>query len=258
MYIVWQYITFLFRSSNQHGIHSPYVYELITKCLYSRISHDEYTVLQSFRESLYKNSDTIKVKDFGAGSRVFKSNLRKISRIARAAGITKKRAKLLFRLTTYFQPNNILELGTSLGIATAAMHLGNPKAKIVTIEGCKETARIAKQQFDRYDLENINLIRSEFNAALHMPEVSNCRFDLIYVDGNHNKEATLDYFHRLLPNVSNDSVMILDDIHWSKGMTEAWEIIKEHEQVRVSIDTFYWGLVFFRKEQEKQHFSIRM
>ena len=62
----------------------------------------------------------------------------------------------------------------------------------------------------------------------------------------------------LLPKTHNDSIFIFDDINWSKGMQEAWNKIKAHPQVSVSIDTFFWGMVFFRKEQVKEHFKIRV
>ena len=72
------------------------------------------------------------------------------------------------------------------------------------------------------------------------------------------KKATLNYFKKLLPTAHNDSVFIFDDIHWSEGMQDAWEEIKKHPKVRVTIDTFQWGLVFFRQEQVKQDFIIRV
>ena len=66
------------------------------------------------------------------------------------------------------------------------------------------------------------------------------------------------YFEALLPKATNDTVFIFDDIYWSKGMTEAWETIKQHPKVTVTVDTFFWGFVFFRKEQAKEHFTIRL
>jgi hypothetical protein len=41
-------------------------------------------------------------------------------------------------------------------------------------------------------------------------------------------------------------------------MEEAWNIIKEHSLVTVTIDVFQWGIVFFRREQPKEHFIIRV
>ncbi len=226
--------------------------------MYDKKKHSVYATLKLFRQRLYKNDLIILVQDFGAGSRVFKSNARQISKVAKTAGITKKHAELLYRISSYLKPKNILELGTSLGMATSALSLGNLKGDIVTIEGCQETAQVAKAQFEHFQLKNIELINSEFNIALNLEKIRETKFDLVYIDGNHNKKATLDYFNILLSNINNDSIMIFDDIHWSKDMTEAWEAIKQHPQVKVTVDIFYWGLVFFRKEQEKEHFSIRV
>lgn len=255
-YFIQSYLKFLIKSNNQHGVHSPFVYNLITKCFYNKLNIKDYDILNSYRLQLYKNNATISVTDFGAGSRVFKSNQRIISKIAKTAGITKKRAELLYRIVNYFKSENILELGTSLGIATTSLSLGNMNGKVLTVEGCPETAKIASKQFETFDFQNIDLRVSNFETELLTlkPQV----FDFIYVDGNHQKEATLNYFDLLLESVHNNSILIFDDIHWSKPMTEAWQQIKQHPKVTLTIDTYFWGIVFFRKEQEKENFIIRV
>ena len=259
------YIKFLFHSKNEHGVHSPFVFDLVTKCFYNNIKYPEYEALKFYRKSLLANKNTIEVTDFGAGSRVFKSNVRAISKIAQTAGITPKNAELLFRIVRYFQPTTILEIGTSLGLATSALSLGNEKAKIITLEGCPNTMKAAKKMFQvsSFKLPNnaVEFVNTEFNLYFEnlKPETLNLKpqiFDLIYFDGNHSKKATLAYFEALLPTISNDSVWIFDDIHWSAEMEEAWEIIKNHPKVTVTIDTFQWGIVFFRAEQQKEHFII--
>jgi predicted O-methyltransferase YrrM len=251
------YLKFLWNSKNEHGVHSPFVFDLVTQCFYETKAKPEYAILKKYRNSLLQNKTTIEVTDFGAGSRVFKSNTRSISKIASAAGISKSRAELLYRLVQYFQPQNILEIGTSLGLATAALSLGNSKAKIISLEGCPETARIASENFKKFDFKNIDLITTEFGSYLSNQQPTTNNQQLIYFDGNHSKEATLLYFELLLPTLSKDAVWIFDDIHWSTDMEAAWEIIKNHPKVTVTIDTFQWGLVFYRTEQEKEHFVIR-
>ena len=260
IHIIKSYLQFLWNSKNQHGVHSPFVFNMVTKCFYDRQQYPEYAVLKNYRKSLLKNKNTIEVTDFGAGSKVFKSNTRAINRIAKNAGITSKRAELLFRLTQYFQPSNILEIGTSLGLATAALSLGSKNAKMTTLEGCPETARIANEQFQKFNFKNTNSILTEFNSYLqtYTQDPEPFTQDLIYFDGNHQKEATLQYFELLLPTINNETVWIFDDIHWSAGMQEAWEIIKKNPKVTVTVDTFQWGFVFFRSEQEKEHFTIRV
>ncbi|MES2811652.1 MAG: class I SAM-dependent methyltransferase [Bacteroidota bacterium] len=256
-HIVKAYIKFLWHSSNQHGVHSPFVFNLVTKCFYDKKQKPEYKILKQYRNDLLQNKNTIEVTDFGAGSRVFKSNTRQISKIAQTAGITPKRAKLLFRIVNYFQPSSILEIGTSLGLATSALSLGNQKAKITTLEGCLETSAIAKKQLQDFQCNNVDFVVSEFENYFKNYPLSTVHYQLIYFDGNHSKKATLDYFELLLPTITNDSVWIFDDIHWSPDMEEAWKNIKNHPKVKITIDTFQWGFVFFRYEQEKEHFVIR-
>ena len=238
-------------------MHSPFVYDLLTKCLYTKKEKSSHNRIKSYIQSLLKNSRIIKVTDFGAGSQVFKSNDRKVSAIAKNAGIPIKRALLLNKLVSYFQFNNGLELGTSVGIASAAIAQDNP-IQLTTLEGCPETAGIAQLYFNKFNLKNIDLQIGEFENLLKSFSETESKIDFIYFDGNHQKAPTLKYFKQLLPLAHNNSVFIFDDIHWSKEMEEAWEEIKVHPEVRITVDSFFWGMVFFRKEQEKEHFTIRL
>ena len=251
------YLQFLKKSSNQHGVHSPFVFDLITQCFYKKTDKDKINLITEYQDDLLQNPHKIEVTDFGKGSKVFKSNSREIAKIAKVAGISKKRSELLIRLTSYFKPTSILEIGTSLGIGTASLHLGNPKSNITTLEGCPETIQVAKNQFKKFGFNGIDFLVGDFKTTLPNA-LSNKKYDLIYFDGNHQKQPTLDYFEQSLKAIYNDSVFIFDDIHWSKEMSEAWEEIKKHPKVTVTIDTYFWGFVFFRKEQPKEHFTIRV
>lgn len=256
LYQIIQYIKFLLKSTNQHGVHSPFVYNLITKCFYDKRKYDEYASILNYKKNLLKNQNKIQVTDLGAGSQVMKQQERPVSKMAKNAGTSIKRAKLLYRITNYLKPENVLELGTSLGIGTQALSLGNQKANIISVEGCPEISNYTKTHFHSLSLNNIKIITGNFNDEIEKQKTN--KYDLIFFDGNHQKEATLNYFEALLETSKNSSVWIFDDIYWSKGMTEAWEAIKKHPKVTVSIDTFFWGFVFFRKEQEKEHFTIRV
>ncbi|WNH11610.1 O-methyltransferase [Thalassobellus suaedae] len=255
MYQIIQYIKFLFKSTNQHGVHSPFVYDLVTKCFYDKSKYAAYKDILNYKKSLLKSKAKIKVTDLGAGSQVMKQQERSVSKIAKHAGTSNKRAKLLYRLTNYFKPENVLELGTSLGIATHAISLGNNKTTITTIEGCSNTSQFSKENLKSFQVKNTHLITGNFNTEIK--KLTSNNYDFIFFDGNHQKEATLTYFETLLEKANNDSVFIFDDIYWSSEMTEAWETIKKHPKVTVTMDTFFWGFVFFRKEQNKEHFTIR-
>ena len=249
------YIKFIRLSKNRHGVHSPFVYDLVTKCFNDKKIYPEYEILKSHRKALRSDPSMVEMKDFGQGSRVFKGNARKVSAVVKNAGMRKKRQKLLFRIAKYFKSENILELGTSLGLGTVALSLSNEFSAIHTVEGCPNTLLKAQEYFEKFNLHNIQIHQKLFSEFL---ENTSEKFDLIFIDGDHNGERTLGYFHSLLKNVHNDSVIIFDDIYWSRDMTAAWQQIIANENVTVSIDTFQWGLVFFRKEQIKENFIIRV
>lgn len=255
LFAVKSYLKFLLRSTNEHGVHSPFVFDLVTKCLYDTTNYPQYEVLQKHREALLGDTSAISMRDLGAGSQVFTSQNRRIADIARKAGISSRRAKMLFRLTHYFQSQRTLELGTSLGLATCALSMGNKAGTVVTVEGCAETAAVAQRYLTGAGAGNV---RVEVNSFERFLENVSDHFDLIFFDGNHRREATLRYFEALLPTAHNDSVWIFDDIHWSAEMEAAWEQIKKHPRVRITIDTFQWGFVFFRSEQVSEHFTIRV
>ncbi|MCA0153731.1 O-methyltransferase [Winogradskyella vincentii] len=254
MYKILAYLKFLKVSKNKHGVHSPFVYKFVTECIYDKNNHIEYNLIKDYRKALLKNKESITITDFGSGSKVFKSNTRKISDIAANAGTPLKKAKLLFRIVKYFKIKSILELGTSLGIATQAMSLNNSVENIISVEGCYNTFRFAQKSLSKHS--NIQLINNPFKN--YIPKIKQESFDLIFFDGHHDKQATIEYFEALLPKANNNSIFIFDDIYWSAEMTQAWDYIKNHNSVNVTVDTFHFGIVFFRKEQVKEHFKIRM
>lgn len=251
-----EYLKFLVKSTNQHGVHSPFVYDLVTQCFYDRSKYEAYPQILEYRTALLHNDNLIEITDFGSGSRVFKSKSRAIKSIAKTSGTPLKRAQLLYRIVNYFKPQQTLELGTSLGIATHAMALGHKKNTVTSIEGCPKCSEFTQQQFYALNLSNVQLKTGNFETIL--PKLQGNSYDLVFIDGNHNKTATIQYFETLLESAHNDSIFIFDDIHWSVDMLDAWEIIKAHPKVRISIDTFFWGIIFFRKEQAKENFVIRL
>lgn len=247
----------MFASVNQHGVHSPFVYKLVTEIIYDKAKPDDYKLVKNTRRKLLKDSRIIETTDLGAGSLLKKSNKRKVKEIAAGAAKPAKYGKLLYRLAKHFKPRKVLELGTSLGISTLYLALGNREDKVISVEGCPACAAIAKKNFSEAGAGNIELQVGNFDNVL--PEILSREhaFDLIFIDGNHREEPTLRYFKEFLSHIDNDSIIVFDDIHWSDEMEDAWAEIKKHPLVTVTVDLFFFGLVFFRKEQRKQDFIIR-
>lgn len=258
--IAAKYFSYYLKASNGrgHGTHSPFVFDFITNVMNDDRDFYAYTVVEKKRNDLLKDERSIQVNDFGAGSTVLAMNTRKVADIARSSLKPKKYAQLLFRMVNYYEPQTILEIGTSLGITTAYLAMAGKKAKVVTMEGSDAIAQMARHNFHQLGLDNIELTEGNFDETLNEVLHHNAHFDFVFIDGNHRMEPTLRYFEQLLPVIHNHTLLIFDDIHWSEEMEQAWEEIKKHPQVTCTIDLFFIGIVLLRKEfKEKQHFVIR-
>ncbi|TLV02615.1 O-methyltransferase [Dyadobacter luticola] len=253
------YIKYLLRSGNEHSIHSPFLFELYNNVISVKSGQNpDYETIKKLRKELLRSNEEIEILDLGAGSRVNKSNLRKIRTIAKNAEKPEKFGKLFYRLIQRFQPKTILELGTSLGLTTLYLSKANPEAEIITLEGCPQTAAKAGKHFAAQRAKNIHIEVGNIDTTL--PEVVQSligSIDFAYFDANHRYEPTVRYFETCLPHIQNDSVFIFDDIYWSDEMTEAWKYIKAHPKVTLTVDLFWVGLVFFRTEQVKEDFVLR-
>ena len=241
-----------------HGMHSPFVFEFITKVLNDKTNYPEYEKVEALRDQLLNDHTILDVEDFGAGATMDKKNRRSISSIAKNAAKPKKFGQLLFRMIKYYQPETILELGTSLGITTSYLSLAKPGVRLITMEGSKEIADVAERNFRNLEIRNIEIIEGNFDNTLSSLITHYSSVDLAFIDGNHREEPTERYFQQLLSKANNNTILVFDDIHWSGEMEAAWETIKNNPAVTCSIDLFFIGIVFFRKEfKEKQHFMIR-
>ena len=245
-------------SGKGHGIHSPFVFDFIKNVLRDKNKYAYYPIIEKGRQQLLKQKGEIEVEDFGAGSAIIKTNKRVVADMARSSLKPAKYAQLLFRIVKYYKPETILELGTSFGITTSYLAAGNAKAKVYTIEGSPAIAAIAGKTFNRAGLKNIELTEGDFHKELPILLKKLNNIDLAFIDGNHLKDPTLDYFQQLLNHSTVSTILIFDDIHWSAGMEEAWAIIMQHPAVTFSIDLFFIGIVFLNPDfNHKQQFTIR-
>jgi predicted O-methyltransferase YrrM len=240
-----------------HGIHSPFIFEFITDVLNDRFRYNEYEEVEKIRRKLRSEERTTLYSDYGAGSRRNRPGVVKIKDIARYSAVNKKFGQLLFRIVRYFKPDTVLELGTSLGISTMYMARGSMDTTVISIEADRNISEIARMNVFNSGLQNVEVINDRFENALPplIERVSNKLF--VFIDGNHEKSPTLQYFNQLLVKSGSGMIMAVDDIHWSAGMSEAWQEIKSNPAVKITLDIFFMGLVFFNRGVQKQNFVIR-
>jgi predicted O-methyltransferase YrrM len=241
-----------------HGMHSPFVFQFILHVLNNKSGYEAKGSIETLRQILMKDNTLLQIEDLGAGSRKNTSTQRTICSLAKSAVKPRKYGEVLFRLAKYYGSENIIELGTSLGITSAYLATSHPRARLKTIEGSIAIHNKAVENFHHLGLENVEAIQGNFDIELPLVLQKLRKVDIGYIDGNHRYEPTIRYFRQLLEHSHNDTILVFDDIHWSREMEEAWAEIKQHPAVRCTVDIFFLGFVFLRHEFKiPQHFIIR-
>ena len=250
------FLSYYWKATTLHHIHSPFSFQLLEVMLDTKRKYYDFEMLEAYRKRLLKNNTLLSVEDHGAGSRVNNQKSRKVSTIAKSALSSKVQCQQIFRLIQELKPNTILELGTSLGLSACYMAKARSKTTVHTIEGSQSIYNFANTEFKAFELSNIKSHNGRFDQVL--PNLLEAHdFDLIFIDGHHDYQATLNYFHQIKQKVNKDCIFIFDDINWSKGMQKAWKELKQMEGVKLSIDFFYYGILFFNVEtKEVLHHTI--
>jgi predicted O-methyltransferase YrrM len=259
LFTVIKYIEYSLFSQHKtgHGLHSPFVFNLVTKIFRNKTDKSIVCTVESLREKLLSDKREIEVDDYGSGSVMMKSKIRRVSDIARYSTVPEKYGILLANLAGEFGSPSILELGTSLGISTTYMALACPQTQVVTIEGSPEVSRIANINFSNSGIHNVSSVTGTFENSLPEVLLKVKQPGMVFIDGNHRKEPTIKYFYQIAEVSGENTIIIIDDINISKEMAEAWSCIKKHEKVSLTIDIFRMGMVFFRKGITRQDFIIR-
>ncbi len=247
----------LVKARNRHGVHSPFVFDLIEHVLRARPALPEHAAIEALRQDLLDSDQEITVNDLGAGSRISDKSVRRVAEMARASLKPARQAQMLQRLARMTDARQVIELGTSFGLTTLYLAQGAENGTVTTIEGCPQVQRIALHHFEQLKQRNIVPVLGSFQRTL--PEALHRlgRIDLAFIDGHHAEEPTMAYFEQCLAKSHDATVIVIDDIHWSRGMEAAWARIKAHDRVTVTIDLYDLGLVFLRGGQAKEHFRLR-
>ena len=252
-FIFYEYIKYWYKAKGLHGIHSPYVTDFIKNVLQKKIDAINSKSIHDYQDILKKNHNEIVIEDFGKGSKKL-DNRREISQMYHIISTPKKYGKLLFNLTNYCKPSNVLELGSAIGVGTQYLSAGYPEAKIYSIEGCKNTHAFTKSVFP--EPNNVEFINSSFSDFFQTQLEKIPILDLIFIDGNHNAKSLLHYTTLLLEKMHDESILIIDDIRWSKDMLQGWHQLSAMECFHVSIDLFKMGILVKRNVQQKEHFTL--
>ena len=240
-----------------HGIHSPYLFEFVNKVIFNGA---ELTVppeiIRTHRE-LKKDRTQIPEVKLGAASHVNSTGERSAASFVRHSSVSEKYGALLYRISRWFEPEMIIELGSGLGISSLYLASGSPHVPLHSIEGNPHRASFAEKVVAGLKMEMLNIHQGEMDEELNklIPHVRG-RF-VAFVDGNHRYEPTIAYVRKLMEVAGDEALIIMDDIYWSKEMFKAWEELKSWPESRVSVDLYQMGIILLRRDLAKASFKFK-
>jgi predicted O-methyltransferase YrrM len=247
----------LSRHRKGHGIHSPFVFDIVFRIFQNKIDPGIVFKIEKIRKKMIEDKRLIMVNDLGSGSNRMKSGSRKVSDIAKYSAVPKKYGILLFNLAGVFGRPSILEFGTSLGFSAMYMAAASPDSVVYTMEGCRTISEIASDNFKDAGFVNIMVQNGPFEDSLENLKNQNICPGFVFIDGNHRREPTVNYFEQIVNMAGNETVVVIDDIYYSTGMADAWEEIKRNKNVTVTIDICKMGIVFFREGLNHVNYVVR-
>lgn len=248
------------------GVHSPYLFEWVRWIMSDKHGYYAWQEIEACRQTLLQDERSVEFVDYGMGRHVAGGiSTKVVKNIAKNSLASKKYAQMLFRLVNWLGHElcsqtdrglTIVELGTSLGITTAYLASANKRNKILTFEGCKAVAKIAAENWNRLNINNIECVVGEINIEQLQQKIQ--LLDIAFIDANHTYAGTRNYFNVLADKVHEKSVIVVDDIHHSEEMERAWKAICADERVTTTMDLYQMGLVFFDKHYWNRNYKMRL
>lgn len=246
---------FYWSAVTRYQLHSPFVFELAEAVLDRTRWYYAFHDVEELRARMLASDVVLQVTDHGRTPP--RQSTRSVRSIVRRAASPPCQGQQLFRLANWAQPRTMLELGSSVGVGTAYLAMGARDARFVTLEGCAETAHVARTNLEWLGLKNAEVRVGPFEETLAGALQDLQMLDFVYVDGNHRPAPTLQYFEACLPHAHARTVFVFDDAHWSAGMEEAWRAIQAHPRVTLTLDFFDLSLAFVNPEfRARQHLCV--
>ena len=260
--MIWRFREYLrhllyLRHRKGYGIHSPYLFEFVNKVIFNKAGLRVPPELLKAHRELKSDRTMIPVTDLGASSVICRARMRSVASFVRHSSVSKKYGALLHRITLWFQPEAIIELGSGLGISALYLASARPQVPMHSIEGNPHRAVFAERLVAGQNLALVSVHQGEMGVELDklLPKLKS-RF-VAFVDGNHRYEPTVSYVEKLMQVAGDDALIILDDIYWSKEMFRAWKELVSRPETRVSLDLYQMGIIILRKDLAKANIKIK-
>jgi predicted O-methyltransferase YrrM len=229
---------------------------MVKQSTYTSEDINQFKVLEKYSQQLQVDNTSISYEVFNSDVK------REIKEIYKISASPKKWAQLLYCITKYTNSHKVLELGTNVGFSGAhilsALNTKN-ETFFTTMEGLPQLCESSANYFKTISMpEKFEVINGLYDNTFPELLQKNNTYDLFFIDGNHQKDPTIEYYQKLKKQVQNTAVFIFDDIYYSTEMTEAWNAIKNDQLVNYSIDMYKLGIIVIDKQDMNQNIPFEL
>lgn len=253
---ILSFLDFIVRTRPLKSIKNKDIQDFVSYIVDHQIKFYHFEELEGIRHQLLSNENVIDIIDLGAGSSYNNATQKKILEVAKQQLSSRTQLQILSRIVSYSESKHCIELGASLGLSSFYLSKST-KNKVISFEGNQSFVDLINYQKQLLKINNLNIVTGNFDNTLK-EYLNDCPLiDFAFIDGNHREKATVDYYHMIKVKCRDKAILIFDDIYWSKGMTNAWNKIKEDIDCRFSIDLYFMGIILLDKSiLNKDHIKI--
>lgn len=236
-----------------YGVHSPFVFNLITKVIEERCSYYSFYDIELIRKQLLFRDDIIAYPD---KQQKGKLRRRTVGEIVEREAIKPKHGALLFRLANYFKPQSILQLGSSMGLSTLYLTSYASGLKCIALENIPEFAPIARIAYEKGARNPVDLRTGSNKELLPQALEELKQVDFVFFNTLYEQPDNVWLFNECTKYVHDGSLFVFEGIKASRKMREFWKEICACPEVTVTIDLYSMGIVFFNKKLHKRNYIV--
>ena len=241
------YFSFYFSALTKYKVHSPFVFEFVTEVFEDDRFYHSFGIIENYRRYLINIDEKISIDQ----------KKQAIKQLVKHDEITASVGKILFKTVHLYKPNNLLELNTQFGIATLYQATPNSNIPVISIEQNLNTAQKTVSFFQKLGTKNIKILSGSLEDQLPKAIQQFKTVDFVYFNHFWGKERTSNYFEQCLAACAPNSIFVFKSPYSSKESIAFWELAKKNPKVRLSIDIYSLGFLFFRSEQkEVAHYKL--
>ena len=241
------YLSYYFASHTKYQIHAPFVYEFLTQIFEDDRFYHAMGVIENYRRNLLGNGSQI----------ITKTGVTTTNQLVKTLAISPKAGAILFKSVHFYKPTTLLEIGNSLGISTLYQATPNSQVPMITLMPDTSLATATHNYFKQLGTRNISILTGPIQANLSTAIQQLKTIDYLFLNGFWGIINTFNYFETCLEQMPSNAVFVFKSPYASKATQEFWEKAKKHQKVRLSIDIYDLGFLFFRSEQKQvAHYQI--